>query len=195
MKRESRRQQHDFQRHHRHRSPWDCSEQSQLGAGEHVAALRTPGGQDGGARAPHVRCLRIVTDRFQRKIRFCACRQVERPVVKQRPAAMRALDGAQVVADPALQLYVDPIEEMLQQHVLGRDGRVGFQLEHPMAIGALALQQRPAGARNGLVQAAELGSRIGFGQHGTQNSFRPRARQRRRTARSGSRPRSWPEAP
>src|SRR3546814_3025448 len=61
--------------------------------------------------------------------------------MEQRPAAVAALDGAQVVGDLGLdraeRRRVDLAQEMLQEDVFRRDGGVGFQLEQPVAVGAL----------------------------------------------------------
>ena len=56
---------------------------------------------------------------------------------------MRALDAAQIDGDFWLQRGIDRLAEiMAQQHIFGRNGGVGFQLEQPMAVGALRRQQR-----------------------------------------------------
>ena len=131
------RQMHDLQRHDRHGAPRHLPEQRELGAGEHVAALRPAGLQDCLARAAHVRRVGIVADRLQREIRLDAAGQVERAVVEQRPAAVRALHRPQVNADLALQCRVDPVQEVLEQHIFRRDGRIGLQLEDEVAVVAL----------------------------------------------------------
>ena len=56
--------------------------------------------------------------------------------MEQRPAAMRALDAAQVDGDLGLQLGIDGLGEIVaQQHIFGRDGRVRFEFEHEVAVG------------------------------------------------------------
>ena len=70
-----------------------CAEQRQLRAGEDVGPFGAAGRQDGLARAAHVRRVGVVADRLQREIRLDAGGEVERAVVEQRPAAMRALDA------------------------------------------------------------------------------------------------------
>ena len=56
----------------------------------------------------------------------------------QRPAAMGALDAAQIVGDLGFEHRVDRLAEIVpQQNVFGRDGAVGLELEHPMAVGLL----------------------------------------------------------
>ena len=47
---------------------------------------------------------------------------------------MLALDRAQIDADLRLQRRVDAVEEVLQQHIFGRDRRVRLQLEDEMAV-------------------------------------------------------------
>ena len=59
---------------------------------------------------------------------------------------MRALDAAQIDRDLALELGVDRLAaEVAHQHIFGRDGGVGLELEHPMAVRLLALEQRARG--------------------------------------------------
>jgi hypothetical protein len=151
VEREPFRQADQLHRHHRHRAPRHVAVERKLGAGEHVGALGAAGGQNGLAGAAHVRRARVVADHLQREIRLNAGGKVERAVVKQRPAAVRALDGAQVGADLLLQLRLDTVEEVLQQHVFGRNGGVGFQLEHPVPVGMLPPRQGGAGAADGVL--------------------------------------------
>ena len=62
--------------------------------------------------------------------------------MEQRPAAVLALDAAQVDADLALQLQVFRLAQVVvEQHVFGRDGGVGLQLEHPVPVRPLQPQQ------------------------------------------------------
>ena len=62
--------------------------------------------------------------------------------MKQGPAAVVALDAAQIDADLALQREVIGFAQVVtQEDVFGRNGRVGFEFEHPVPIGALALEQ------------------------------------------------------
>ena len=60
--------------------------------------------QDRLAGADHVRRVDVVADHLQREIGLHRRRDVEGAAVIQRPAAVRALDAAQVEADLALQL-------------------------------------------------------------------------------------------
>ena len=56
---------------------------------------------------------------------------------------MVALDAAQIDGDLGFQRGVDRLAEIMpQQHVFGRNGGVGLELEHPMAVGALLREQR-----------------------------------------------------
>src|SRR5437660_5028993 len=62
---------------------------------------------------------------------------------------MLALNAAEIGGDLALELRIGGLAEiMLEQHVFGRDGRVGFELEHPMTVGLLQSEQRSGGGRN-----------------------------------------------
>ena len=60
------------------------------------------------ARA-HVLRVRRIADHFQREIRFHAGADVELAVMEKRPAAMRALDAAQIGADLCLKLARRPL--------------------------------------------------------------------------------------
>ena len=66
-----------------------CPNSAKLRAREHIRSLRAAGRQNCLARAAHVRRVRIVADRLQREIRFDTRGNLERAIVKQRPAAMR----------------------------------------------------------------------------------------------------------
>ena len=82
--------------------------------------------------------------------------------MEQRPAAMVALDAAQIDADLALQLEVIRLAEIVaQQDVLGRDGRVGLQLEDPVAVVALLAQQRLRGAADVVARARRQALDVG----------------------------------
>ncbi len=69
---------------------------------------------------------------------------------------MLALDLPQIDADPALQRRIDAVEEMLEQHIFGRDRGVRLQLEQPVPIGILP-------AREGIARAVD---RVGQGRIG-----------------------------
>ena len=157
MEREPARQQHDLDRHHRHRAPRHLAEQRELDAGEDVARAAPPRAQDRRARPHHMRRVGRVARRLQREIGLDAGGQVEIAAVEQRPAAMLALDGAQILRQRRLDAVVDLAEIMLQQDVFGRDGRIGLELEGPMAVGALLRQQRLA--RASMARSSSSGTR------------------------------------
>jgi hypothetical protein len=54
--------------------------------------------------------------------------------VKERPAAVRALDRAQINADLALELGLDPVEIMLEQNIFRRDRRIRLEREDEMPV-------------------------------------------------------------
>ena len=63
-------------------------------------------------------------------------------VLEQRPAAVGALDAAQIDRDLRFERGIDRLAEIVpQQHIFGRNGGIGLELEHPMAIGPLAGEQ------------------------------------------------------
>ena len=162
-------QQHDLQWHHRHRAPGHLAEQRELRAGEDIRPFRPARRQDRLPRAAHVRRVRIVPDRLQREIRLDAGRDVERAIMEQRPAAMRALDAAQINADLRLQRRIDPVEEMFQQHVFRRNRRVRFQFKHPVPVALPPPCQGVGGGGDGVVQGTR-------GQGGRVQSTRVRRR-------------------
>ena len=80
---------------------------------------------------------------------------------------MLALCGAQIDSELLLQIVVDLAEIMLQQHVFGRDRRVGFEFVAPMAVGVLVRNHRRGGAVDGLIQRGNgRGARAGIGRGG-----------------------------
>jgi hypothetical protein len=88
-------------------------------------------------------CIDGIADHLQREISFHRRADVERAVAEQRPAAVIALDAAQIDRDLSLQLGIERLAEIVpQQHVFGGNGGVGLELEHPMAVRALLRQQR-----------------------------------------------------
>ena len=100
------------------------------------------------ARPHHVRRVDGIADHLQREIGLHAGAHVEIAVMHQRPAAMGALHAAQIVGDLGFELGVDGLGEIVaQQHVFGRDGAVGLELEHPVAVGLPIAEQRLASPR------------------------------------------------
>ena len=76
--------------------------------------------------------------------------------MKQRPAAVFALDAPQIDGDLCLQRHIDRLGEIVpQQHVLGRNSGVGLQLEHPMAIRPLQVEQRARGRLDAALQVRQ----------------------------------------
>ena len=84
----------------------------------------------------------------------------------QRPAAVRALNAAEVDRDLGFQRRIDRLAEIVpQQNVFGRDGRVGLKLEHEMTVRLPEIEET---ARGGADAAPECGivDRRGCGVHG-----------------------------
>ena len=144
MNRKPARQEDQLGRHAGRFLPRAFAIERQLDAGEDIGLERPAGFQDRLARPRHMRSLRGVADHLEREIGFDRRADIEGAVVEQRPAAMlAALDAAQIDTDLALQLEVRLFAKVMdQQHIFGRDGGVGFQLEHPVAVLALLLEQR-----------------------------------------------------
>jgi hypothetical protein len=152
VEREPARQQHDLDRHLRHRAPRHLAEQGEGDAGEDVALRRAAAFQDHVACAGHVRRRRVVADQLERQVGLDRGAQVGRAAVEQRPAAAFHLNLAQVVADAPLALLVDLAQEVLEHDVFGRDRGVGLELEHPVAVRLLAVVEREAALAQGAVQ-------------------------------------------
>ena len=148
MKRKPLRQQHDLDRHHRHAAPRQHAVEREQRACEYVRARRAAARQNGLARASHVGRLRIVAE-----IRLHARAHVERAVVKERPAAVRALDATQILRDLGLEHGIDRLAAVMpQQDIFGGNRGVGFQLEHPMPVGLLAIEQRRRRMRDAAIE-------------------------------------------
>src|SRR5580700_6159397 len=105
----------------------------------------------------------VVADHLQPVIGFDAGADVEDAAVKQRPAPVRALDTTQIGADLALERAVLRLAKvMLEEDIFGRDGGVGFELEHPVAVGPLHRQQRLRRTLDDVVQSARWRSAVGL---------------------------------
>ena len=75
-----------------------------------------------------------------------------------------ALDAAQIDGDLALELGVDRLAEIVpQQHVFGRNGGVGLELEHPMAVGLLPRRAAPSVAAPMARSSASSAIRLAVG--------------------------------
>jgi hypothetical protein len=138
VKRKPARQQHDLDRHDRHRVPRHLAEQGEHDSGEDVAAAGAATRQDRRTSALHVRRVDRIAGGLQRKVRLDRRAQVEFAAVEQRPAAMLGLGGLEIARDAPFEIRLGRAEIMLQEDVFGRDCRIGLQLEHPVAV--LALQ-------------------------------------------------------
>ena len=115
-----------------------------------------PWAQDRFARAAHVRRLGIVADHLERKVRLDAGAHVERARVNERPAAMIALNAPKIDGDQALEFEIGLFAaKMPEQHVFGRDRRIGLEFETPMAVLVLAGEQRFRRARDMTLQRLE----------------------------------------
>ena len=78
---------------------------------------------------------------------------------------MLALCGTQIHADLVLEIGVDPVQEVLQQHILRWDCGIRFEFEHPMPVRPLPAQQRRPRAFHGTAQrfVAQIGRRYCIG--------------------------------
>ena len=147
------RQEHDLDRHGRHATPGNGFVEREQEAGKNIALRGAAMGQNCFTRAAHVRRLGIVADHLERKIRLDAGAHVERACVNERPAAMIALNAPKIDGDQALEFEIGLLAaEMPEQHIFGRDCRVGLKLETPMAVLVLTGEQRFRRARDMTLQ-------------------------------------------
>ena len=157
MERRPHRQQHDLDGQHRHRAPGQNAIHGKGEAREDIAVDRPAPRMDRLARPHHVRRVDGVSDHLQREIGLHAGAHVEIAVLHQRPAAMRALAAADVIGDLGLERGIDGLAEMMaQQHIFRRDGVVGFELEHPVAVGLLEIADRLGCGADTLLQGVAL---------------------------------------
>ena len=62
----------------------------------------------------------------------------------ERPAAMGALNPTQVICDLGFKYAVYRLVQIVtKQHIFGRNGAIGLQLEYPMPISLAVIEQRP----------------------------------------------------
>ena len=134
-------------------APRDDAEQRQQDAGEDVARRRPAMGEQGMARARHVRRIGRIADHLQGEVGLDRGADVERAVVVERPAAVEALDAPQIDGNLALQLEVRILSQIMsQEHVFRGDGGVGFQFEYPVTVTLLAGKQTGGGVGDGGIE-------------------------------------------
>ena len=105
------------------------------------------------ARPRHVRRVRIVADQLERIVGLDRGAEVEVTTGVQRPAAMIRLTRAQVDGDLVLERPVDLAQEVFEEDEFGRHSRIGFEFEHPVAIGVLHRLEAGAGLGDDLGHA------------------------------------------
>ena len=140
------REQHDLDRHHRHRAPRNEAEQRQHQLGEDVGARRAAARPDLLPRPRHVRRIDGIADHLEREIGLHARAQIEVAVLEQRPAAvLRALRPPQIDRDLAL-----PVRHRPARRDNGATGRIRAGMvasasssKHHSPSGRLAIEQRP----------------------------------------------------
>ena len=153
MERKPARQKHDLDRHGRHAAPGNLAVERKQEAGEDIALRRTAIREDRLARPGHVRRLDVVADHLQREIGLNAGAHVEGACVNERPAAVVPLDSPKIDGDQALEFEIGLLAaKVSQEHIFGRDRRVGLELEAPMAVLVLAGEQRLRRPRNVTLQ-------------------------------------------
>ncbi len=129
------RQQDQFRRHGGHIGPRRLAIEAEQDAGEDIGLDGAAARADRLAGACHVRRVDIVADHLEREIGFHRRGDIESALVIERPAAMRALDAAQIDADLLFQFQVRRLGQVMhQQDVFGRNGGIGLQLIDPVPI-------------------------------------------------------------
>ena len=136
------RQQHDLDRHLRNAAPVEDAVKRKQSAREDVGMNGTPARQDRLARTAHVRCIRAFAGHLQPEIGLHAGAHIEIAIVKESPTPVRPLDALEVDGDFSLKLLVDRLAtKVAKKHVFRRNRRIRLELEHPVPIALLALQQ------------------------------------------------------
>jgi hypothetical protein len=79
--------------------------------------------------------------------------QVGGAALEEVEPAIRELPSPQVAHGAALAVAVHPVDEVAEQQVFGRDGRVGFELAHPVPVRLLECEELRLSARDGGVEA------------------------------------------
>ena len=100
-----------------------------------------------------MRRIDAVAGHLQREIGLHAGAHVERAVVEKRPAAMRALDAAQIVTKFCFELEIRSLaKKMDEQDIFGGNRAIRLELEHEVTIGPLGCEQRIGGARDAALE-------------------------------------------
>src|ERR1700693_364683 len=135
-------QKHDLDRHHRNSAPGKYAVEREQNASEDVAICSATPGQNGFASAPQVIGVGRISDHLERKIRLNACAHVEIAIIKEGPAAMRALNATQIGSDLGFEPGVDCLSEIVaQQYVFGRDRGIGLEFKNPVSVHLLATEK------------------------------------------------------
>ena len=98
-----------------------------------------------------MRCVRVVADQLEGVVGLDGAADVEGAAVEKGPAAVIGLAAADVGAEPRLGLGINLVEEVVEEDVLRRDGRVGLELEQPVAVVALKVAQAGGGVLDDLL--------------------------------------------
>ena len=169
-----------------------------------------PRAQDRLARARHVRRIDVVADHLQREIGLHAGAHVEGAVVEQRPAAMRALDAAQIDGDLALRARRRPARRDSGAAARIRPGwwrrprartPNGRRAAGSASSASRRRRDRCARARRasrsrGLQSwSTSIVASVASCEAARASACASPARDRRRGCRSGSHPRWWPASP
>jgi hypothetical protein len=100
--------------------------------------------------------IRVVADQLQGEVSLDGGADVHVAVVVERPSSVLVLPGAEVAADLSFSFLVAWIihfaEEVVQHHIIARDGGVGLELEYPVAVVALPCQQLTASVLNDVIE-------------------------------------------
>jgi hypothetical protein len=99
-----------------------------------------------------VRGVDVVARKLERVIGFHRAAHVELAAGVQRPAAVRALMGAQIGGYLGFEHGVDLVQEVHHHDVFGGNRCVGFELEQPVARRRLPGDHRVSRERDGSVE-------------------------------------------
>ena len=90
-----------------------------------------------------------MANHLQREIGFDAGADIGSTILEQRPAAILRLNAAKIARDLRLKFGGDRLGAVVpHQHIFGRNGGVGLELEDEMTVRPLQRAERLGGARD-----------------------------------------------
>src|SRR4029078_11146813 len=136
------RQQHDLDRHFRNAAPVEDSVKRKQSARENVGMNGTPARKDRFACTAHMGRIGAFAGHFQPEIGLHAGAHIESAIMEESPTSVCSLNALEVGGDFPLKLLVNRLAtKVAEQNVFSRNRCVRLELENPMPVALLALQQ------------------------------------------------------